>query len=51
MIIRPKDHIYWEPIFESQQEAQAFKDYWERVFTQGFVEKAEWQHEQETSTG
>lgn len=38
MLIRPKDHIYWEPIFETQQEAEAFKDYWERVFVRGYVE-------------
>jgi hypothetical protein len=50
VIIRPKDHIYWEPIFETQEEAQAFKDYWEQVFVRGYVE-ASFQHEQETFTG
>ena len=43
MLIRPKDHIYWEFIFETQEEAQAFKDYWEQVYTRGFAEKVEWQ--------
>jgi hypothetical protein len=51
MIIRPKDHIYWEPIFGTQEEAQAFKDYWELVFVRGYVENAYFQHEQETFTG
>lgn len=33
MRIRPKDHIYWEIVYESQEEAQAVKDYHDQLLT------------------
>ena len=50
MIVRPTKDGNWQILFESQQEAIAIKDYLDQLLVRGVVEKAEWQHEQETST-
>lgn len=41
MKIRPKDHVYWEIVYTSQEEAQAVKDYLDQLLVRGFDEKAE----------
>lgn len=51
MIVRlAKDYKYYEILFESQEEGTAVKDYLDQILTSGVVERAYWQHEQETST-
>ena len=57
MIVRlAKDYKHYEILYESQEEAQAVVDYQEQMLARGTLEmnrrwQAEFQHEQETSTG
>ena len=44
MIVRlAKDYKHYEILYESQEEAQAVKDYLDQILTSGVVEKAELQ--------